>query len=61
MRFCNEEVNSSEMTDLVMLWMTENVDKEKHVEWLWSDLFDPVFQHVTDAADIVSTTMKQEW
>ena len=38
----------------------ENVNKERLIEWPQSDLFEPVLQHVTDAADIViSNTMKQ--
>jgi NADPH-dependent glutamate synthase beta subunit-like oxidoreductase len=38
----------------------ENVDKERLIEWLRSDLFEPVLQHLTDAADMVtSNTMKQ--
>lgn len=38
----------------------ENVDKERLTEWPRSDLFERVLQHVTVAADIVtSNTMKQ--
>jgi hypothetical protein len=39
----------------------EKVKKARLItEWLWSYLFEPVLQHVTDAADIVtSNTMKQ--
>jgi hypothetical protein len=33
----------------------ENVDKERLIEWLQNDLFEPVLHHVTDAADIVNT------
>jgi len=38
----------------------ESVDTGRLIEWPRSDLFEPVLQHVTDAADIVtSNTMKQ--
>jgi len=38
----------------------ENVNKGSLIEWPRSDLFEPVLQHVTDGADIVTgNTMKQ--
>jgi hypothetical protein len=38
----------------------ENVDKERLTEWLRSGLFEPVLQHVTDVADIVTSNTVQQ-
>ena len=38
----------------------ENVDKKKFIEWPQSDLFDPVLQRVTDAANIVTSDIMKK-